>query len=153
MTVHKLVREKQASFIQQAQRIKKTLSLQPYDPEKKETLEFQPAFHNLSDQEFRKELGLFKNPKAFFEKNEKVMMSQALQERLDPLALAYVSDQGNRLYEEYSVHLHNEIDALKQSAIAEVEDIFMGLKAGLEETVDGDYFEEIIEKVQQIVQD
>lgn len=153
MTVHKLVREKQASFIQQAQRVKKTLSLQPYDPEKKETLEFQPAFHNLSDQEFRKELGLFKNPKAFFEKNEKVMMSQALQERLDPLALAYVSDQGNRLYEEYSVHLHNEIDALKQATIAAVEDIFMGLKAGLEETVDADYFEEIIEKVQQIVQD
>jgi len=152
MTVHKLVREKQASFIQQAQRVKKTLSLQPYDPAKKETLEFQPAFHDLSNQDFKKELGLFKNPKAFFEKNEKTIMSQALQERLDPQALTYVNGQGNRLYGEYSVHLTEEIASLKESTIAEADDIFAGLKAGLEETVDAEYFEEIINKVQKILQ-
>ncbi len=114
MFVNKLLNEKQGSLLQQMQKIRRTLSLQPYEPNERESLEFTGAFAQLDTGEFKKELALFKNPKSFFEKNEKAKMSEGLQKRLDEPALIYAKEQGERIYEMYNEVLDQELLAIQK---------------------------------------
>jgi small GTP-binding protein len=144
MFVNKLLNEKQGSLLQQMQKIRRTLSLQPYEPNERESLEFTGAFSKLDTGEFKKELALFKNPKSFFEKNEKAKMSEGLQKRLDEPALKYAKEQGERIYEMYNEVLDQELLAIQKEFKTEVSDIFAGLRAALEETVDLPYYENAV---------
>ncbi|MED3892892.1 dynamin family protein [Peribacillus frigoritolerans] len=144
MFVNKLLNEKQGSLLQQMQKIRRTLSLQPYEPNERESLEFTGAFAQLDTGEFKKELALFKNPKSFFEKNEKAKMSEGLQKRLDEPALIYAKEQGERIYEMYNEVLDQELLAIQKEFKTEVADIFAGLRAALEETVDLPYYENAV---------
>ena len=144
MFVNKLLNEKQGSLLQQMQKIRRTLSLQPYEPNERESLEFTGAFSQLDTGEFKKELALFKNPKSFFEKNEKAKMSEGLQKRLDEPALIYAKEQGERIYEMYNEVLDQELLAIQKEFKTEVSDIFAGLRAALEETVDLPYYENAV---------
>ena len=107
--VNKLLKEKQVSLLQQIQDVRKTVSLPSYEAATRDILEFNRAFEDLTEAEFKKELALFKNPKAFFEKNEKVMMQDALQAHLDQPALDYVQIQGERMFEDYTAMLEEEL--------------------------------------------
>lgn len=144
MFVNKLLNEKQGSLLQQMQKIRRTLSLQPYEPNERESLEFTGAFSQLDTGEFKKELALFKNPKSFFEKNEKAKMSEGLQKRLDEPALIYAKEQSERVYEMYNEVLDQELLAIQKEFKTEVSDIFAGLRAALEETVDLPYYENAV---------
>ena len=144
MFVNKLLNEKQGSLLQQMQKIRRTLSLQPYEPNERESLEFTGAFSQLDTGEFKKELALFKNPKSFFEKNEKAKMSEGLQKRLDEPALIYAKEQGERIYEMYNEVLDQELLEIQKEFKTEVSDIFAGLRAALEETVDLPYYENAV---------
>jgi hypothetical protein len=144
MFVNKLLNEKQGSLLQQMQKIRRTLSLQPYEPNERESLEFTGAFSQLDTGEFKKELALFRNPKSFFEKNEKAKMSEGLQKRLDEPALIYAKEQGERIYEMYNEVLDQELLAIQKEFKTEVSDIFAGLRSALEETVDLPYYENAV---------
>lgn len=145
--VNKLLREKQVSLMQQIQDVRKTVSLPFYEAEKREVLEFNRAFEDLTDTEFKKELAIFKNPKSFFEKNEKVLMQDALQAHLDQPALDYVQNQGTRLFEEYTAMLEEELTIAQQRYQTEITDMFAGLRSALEETVDIPYYEDVLSKM------
>lgn len=144
MFVNKLLNEKQGSLLQQMQKVRRTLSLQPYEPNERESIEFTGAFAQLDTGEFKKELALFKNPKSFFEKNEKAKMSEGLQKRLDEPALIYVKEQGERIFEMYNEVLDQELLAIQKEFKTEISDIFAGLRAALEETVDLPYYENAV---------
>ncbi|MBT2665205.1 dynamin family protein [Bacillus sp. ISL-4] len=144
MFVNKLLKEKQSSLLLQMQKIRRNLSLQPYEPNERESLEFTGAFAQLDTGEFKKELALFKNPKSFFEKNEKAKMSEGLQKRLDDPALVYVKEQGGRIFEMYNEVLDQELLAIQKEFKTEISDIFAGLRAALEETVDLPYYENAV---------
>ncbi|MFP3508671.1 dynamin family protein [Peribacillus sp. SIMBA_075] len=144
MFVNKLLNEKQSSLLQQIQKVRKTLSLQPYEPNERESLEFTGAFVQLEIGEFKKELALFKNPKSFFEKNEKLKMSEGLQKRLDDPALMYVKGQGERIFEMYNEVLDQELLAIQKEFKTEISEIFAGLRAAMEETVDLPYYENAV---------
>ncbi|MDM5294182.1 dynamin family protein [Peribacillus simplex] len=144
MFVNKLLNEKQTSLLQQIQKVRKTLSLQPYEPNERESLEFTGAFVQLETGEFKKELALFKNPKSFFEKNEKLKMSEGLQKRLDDPALMYVKGQGERIFEMYNEVLDQELLAIQKEFKTEISEIFAGLRAAMEETVDLPYYENAV---------
>ncbi|MFF2497825.1 dynamin family protein [Peribacillus sp. NPDC058075] len=144
MFVNKLLNEKQSSLLQQMQKVRRTLSLQPYEPNERESIEFTGAFAQLDTGEFKKELALFKNPKSFFEKNEKAKMSEGLQKRLDEPALIYVKEQGERIFEMYNEVLDQELLAIQKEFKTEISDIFAGLRAALEETVDLPYYENAV---------
>ncbi|WP_442594403.1 dynamin family protein [Neobacillus sp. D3-1R] len=64
-------------------------------------LEFANAFDHLNRDMFQKALSTFKNPKAFFEKNEKKMMSEELHEVLQAPSDEYLQNGGQRLNEFY----------------------------------------------------
>ncbi|WP_260285943.1 dynamin family protein [Peribacillus aracenensis] len=144
MFVNKLLSEKQSSLLLQMQKIRRNLSLQPYEPNERESLEFTGAFAQLDTGEFKKELALFKNPKSFFEKNEKAKMSEGLQKRLDDPALVYVKEQGGRIFEMYNEVLNQELLEIQKEFKTEISDIFAGLRAALEETVDLPYYENAV---------
>ncbi|CAH0216894.1 dynamin family protein [Peribacillus sp. Bi134] len=144
MFVNKLLNEKQSSLLQQMQKVRRTLSLQPYEPNERESIEFTGAFAQLDTGEFKKELSLFKNPKSFFEKNEKAKMSEGLQKSLDEPALIYVKEQGERIFEMYTEVLDQELLAIQKEFKTEISDIFAGLRAALEETVDLPYYENAV---------
>ena len=101
----------------------------------------------LTDIEFKKELALFKNPKSFFEKNEKVMMQDALQAHLDQPALDYVQLQGERLFADYTAMLEEELNIIQHNYQTEMADILSGLRSALEEKVDIPYYEEVLVKM------
>ena len=145
--VNKLLKEKQVSLLQQIQDVRKTISLQSYEAASRDILEFNRAFENLQEAEFKKELALFKNPKAFFEKNEKVMMQDALQDHLDTPALDYAQGQGERMFAEYTAMLEEELTVIQQNYQTEIADIFAGLRSALEEKVDIPYYEEVLAKM------
>ncbi|CAH0187145.1 GTPase Der [Peribacillus sp. Bi96] len=144
MFVNKLLNEKQSGLLLQMQKVRKTLSLQPYEPNDRESLEFTGAFDQLDTGEFKKELSLFKNPKSFFEKNEKVKMSEGLQQRLDEPALVFVKEQGERIFDMYKDVLDQELLAIQEEYKTEIADIFAGLRAALEEKVDIPYYEKAV---------
>ncbi len=150
MYVQKLIKEKQAAIIQQMKKVKKSISLQEYEAKTRETPEFTRAFSNLGAGDFKKELSLFRNPKAFFEKNEKVKMAEALQKRLDEPAVEYVTEQGNRLFATYSELLEHEIVSLQTDSKEQTAEMFSGLRAVLEETVDIALLEGILQKIKQM---
>ena len=145
--VNKLLKEKQVSLLQQIQEVRKTISLPFYEASKREILEFKRSFEDLTDVEFKKELALFKNPKSFFEKNEKVMMQDALQDHLDQPALDYVQLQGERLYGDYTAMLEEELNIIQHNYQTEIADIFSGLRSALEEKVDIPYYEDVLAKM------
>ncbi|MFE4350437.1 dynamin family protein [Peribacillus butanolivorans] len=150
MFVNKLLNEKQVGLLQQIQKVRKTLSLQPYEPNERDSLEFSGAFVQLDTSEFKKELALFKNPKAFFEKNEKVKMSEGLQQRLDEPALIYVKEQGGRIFEMYTEILDQELLSIQKEYKTEISDIFAGLRAALEEKVDLPYYEKAVIELEKM---
>ncbi|MGE7601494.1 dynamin family protein [Peribacillus sp. NPDC097675] len=147
MFVNKLLNEKQVGLLQQIQTVRKTISLQPYESSEKKSLEFTRAFTQMDASEFKKELAQFKNPKSFFEKNEKVKMSEDIQLHLDEPALNYVKEQGSRLLELYTGILDQELLSIQQKFQAEIADVFAGLRAALEEKVDLPYYEEAVAKL------
>ena len=145
--VNKLLKEKQVSLLQQIQEVRKHVSLPFYEASKRDILEFKRAFEELTEAEFKKELAVFKNPKSFFEKNEKVIMQDALQDHLDQPALDYVQLQGERLYEDYTAMLEEELNVVQHNYQTEIADIFSGLRSALEEKVDIPYYEEVLAKM------
>lgn len=147
--VQKLLKEKQVSLLQQIQDVRKSLSLPFFEAEAREILEFNRAFDDLSDSEFKKELGLFKNPKSFFEKNEKALMQDALQTRLDQPALDYVQLQGKRMIVDYTAMLDEELNVIQHKYQIEIDDIFAGLRSALEEKVDIPYYEEVLARLNE----
>ncbi|MFD9626708.1 dynamin family protein [Peribacillus muralis] len=150
MFVNKLLNEKQNGLVQQMQKVRKTISLQPFEPSERESPEFAGAFVHLDTADFKRELALFKNPKSFFEKNEKVKMSEGLQKRLDEPALIYVKEQGERLYALYNEALDQELQAIQNKFKTEVADIFAGLRAALEEKVDVPYYEKAVTELEKM---
>ncbi|MBA9027751.1 dynamin family protein [Peribacillus huizhouensis] len=150
--VTKLVLEKQSSILEQVQKVKKNIALKPYEPQNGPIITFDKAFTELTATEFKKELSLFKNPKAFFEKNEKVKMSDALKESLDKPALDYVIEKSEQLYESYQEHLMQQLVSLQKNSEAELAEIFAGLQAALEETIDIPHYEQLAEEIKLLNQ-
>lgn len=79
---------------------------------KSDTLDFSTAFDNQDHKYFGPALKLFKNPKAFFEKNEKKFMEEALEQLLSPLADQYLTDGLTRINKHYQAFLTSQFNDL-----------------------------------------
>ncbi|HYK73931.1 MAG TPA: Dynamin family protein, partial [Pseudoneobacillus sp.] len=70
-------------------------------------IEFVNAFDHLNRELFQKALSTFKNPKSFFEKNEKKMMMEELHQLLQMPADEYLQNEGQKLNQFYLKLLHH----------------------------------------------
>jgi small GTP-binding protein len=88
--------------------INEDLNVTIRDFQQNRQLEFANAFDHLDRDMFQKTISLFKNPKSFFEKNEKKKMIDELYELLQNPAEDFIGIEGHKLHELYK-QLLNEL--------------------------------------------
>ncbi|WP_249409981.1 dynamin family protein [Siminovitchia terrae] len=80
-----------------------------------DTLDFSPAFKDCDRKYFAGSFKYFKNAKAFFEKNEKKLMEESLEELLSPLADSYLKQGLSKLDLHYQAMLEVEFERMRKS--------------------------------------
>ncbi|MGG1674738.1 dynamin family protein [Neobacillus sp. NRS-1170] len=128
--------------------VNQDLSFSTFEIMHGEDIDFQTAFTRLNNQQFSKAVSYFKNPKSFFEKNEKKLMSEELYNTLNPLADEYLKQETIRLKEHYDRKLAIEFSRLLSQMEEQVKDYYQGLLAALE----GGVSIELLTKIQEQLQ-
>lgn len=101
-----------------------------------ELIEFESGLKNLEHQPYKKALSTFKNPKSFFEKNEKKVMSDQLEKLLVEPVEAYLDENKLRIQKHYQEEFMVGFEKIKDKAIQEVLEYFEGIKQALSDEVD-----------------
>ncbi|MEH7305062.1 dynamin family protein [Neobacillus drentensis] len=135
----------QTGLIRNLQEINPDLSFSPFEVEHKETIEFPNAFVNLNKQLFAKAMSFFKNPKTFFEKNEKKYMSDELYQVLNVPAEEYLAAEAQRLNTHYSAEIAKEFKHLLELMNEQVKDFYLSHLSAL----DGGISIEFLKKIQE----
>lgn len=131
--------------------INKDISFHSYEKRAWKSIEFANAFENLEAHLFKKALGYFKNPKSFFERNEKRLMMEELEVILSPLANSYVEEGSQRLKEHYQEVMNAEIQTLKEQMARECLDYYEGLRAALSDETSISNLEETERKLEELL--
>lgn len=140
----KLLRDYQSALIQNLQGINGDISFSVFEM-KKEEIDFQLAFIDSDRQIFSKAMSYFKNPKSFFEKNEKKFMNDELTTVLNKLADDYLKEESTRLNQHYSTLLNKEFNRLIQQVNEQTDDFYLSFLSAL----DGGIPIEVLEGIQQ----
>ncbi len=127
------------------------ISFHSYEKRAWKSIEFNNAFENLEAQLFKKAMSYFKNPKSFFERNEKRLMMDELEAILSPLANSYVEEGSQRLKEHYQKVMNSEIRYLKEQINRECLDYYEGLRAALNDETSINMLEETEIKLEELI--
>jgi GTPase Era involved in 16S rRNA processing len=141
----KVIAEYQTGLIRNLQEINGDLSFSVFEIKQEEEIDFQSAFKNIDKQIFSKALSHFKNPKSFFEKNEKKLMSDELTNVLNELTDIYLSEELSRLNHYYATGLTKEFNRLLKQVYEQTDDFYLSLLS----TLDGGISIEVLEGIQQ----
>ncbi|MBS2771771.1 dynamin family protein [Anoxybacillus rupiensis] len=115
------------------------------------TLEFSEGLEQLNESHFKKALSLYKNAKAFFERDEKRLMREEIEKQLQQPIHEYVSENEARLFafyqEEHEKRIHHLLYALQQ----QMDDYFAGLMTALTEQVDVEHLGKVEEQLSALL--
>ena len=120
----KLLLDKQARLANKAAMIEPELLLSDVQPGKLAVPDFETAFEHAPLEPFSGTLSLFKNAKAFFEKNEKQAMMHKLQEQIEQMAEGYLAEQKARLLSGAFDFIEHETAQLKTALLLDVTEQF-----------------------------
>ncbi|MDQ0976227.1 GTPase Era involved in 16S rRNA processing [Neobacillus niacini] len=129
--------------------INKDLSFSPFEMKHEEEIEFPLAFSDLNKQLFTKALSYFKNPKSFFEKNEKKNMSDELYQVLNVPADDYLKSEGQKLAEYYSGIVSGQFEQLITGIEQQADDFYLSLLTALDGGVSIDKLQEVYKKLEE----
>ena len=104
-----------------SKQIDNTLALPNFEAMPIETPEYDKAFQQVDLTEFDKAISLFKGTKAFFEKNEKERMKEAIYDRLQPFAKQYVENNSKIMNESYRIQWDEIANIVKSNITQYVE--------------------------------
>jgi small GTP-binding protein len=141
--IEKLLADYQSSQIRVLNEINQDLSFSQFEKSSAGEIDFPLAFVELEHQLFAKAKSYFKNPKAFFEKNEKQLMSDELYRLLSAPADNYLQREAERLKSNYAEQLSKDFGLLVQHMQAEGDDFYLSLFAALEGGVSLDVLLEV----------
>lgn len=113
-----------------------------------EGISFDSAFSDLDRDLFKKVLTYFKNPKTFFENNERKLMQEALEQVMQKPTDDYLEREGDRLKVYYKDQLIKEMDELIHSLLEEIAEYYDGMYATLRNEIPIQQLEEIERKIQ-----
>lgn len=130
--------------------INKDLSFSPFEMKHDGEIEFPLAFRNVNKQLFTKALSYFKNPKSFFEKNEKKLMSDELYQVLNGPAEDYLMSEGENLKVYYSRIISDQFEQLITQIEEQTEDFYLSLLTALDGGVSLDVLEEVYQKLDEL---
>jgi small GTP-binding protein len=123
--LRKQLREFHHSLSMSLNEVNKEISISIRDVQSNRQLEFINAFDHLDRAIFHKALGTFKNPKAFFEKNEKKKMTDELYDILQQPTDEYLKVEGQKLSILYKEILNELFEQKVSTASVEI-DAFYG---------------------------
>lgn len=149
--IGKVLNEVEQSLEASIKDINKDLSFTSYELRAMKSVEFKNAFEGLDASLFKRALSHFKNPKSFFERNEKKIMMEELEVILTPFANSFVQEGNQRLKEHYQEALNREIVGMKEKFRRESFDYYEGLRAALSDHTSIDTLEEIDRKLEEIL--
>jgi len=96
-------------------------------------VDFETAYQDIDRAIFKKTLGMFKNPKSFFEKNEKKLMSDELEKLLHGPAGDYLEKENTRLKDHYLPELDREFEKVQKDFSEQITEYFEGITSALDE--------------------
>ncbi|RSD26559.1 dynamin family protein [Mesobacillus subterraneus] len=131
--VERSLREYQQGLIAELLKVNSAVSITVTDNGAIEGIDFETAFQNMDRNLFKKALAMFKNPKSFFEKNEKKLMAEELEKLLFEPAGTYLEDENSRLKEHYLPQLSSEFEAVIQDLSEQLTEYFEGITSALED--------------------
>jgi GTPase Era involved in 16S rRNA processing len=143
--VEKIVADFQTQIIQAISEINQDLSFTIFEVKNEEEVSFKNAFTELDRQLFHKAMSYFKNPKSFFEKNEKRFMSDELQHVLTNPTEEYLKIEQDRINAVYNQMLKKEFSRLIGQMGTQVNDYYVSLLSAL----DGDVSIEHLLRIQK----
>jgi predicted GTPase len=129
--ITKIVEEFQMRLSDEVQKISADLSISRLEITDFDKIDFNIAFKELDKKIFKKTLGQFKNPKAFFEKDEKRTMSEEIETILQQPADDYLQVQGKSLKEHYLHSLEKHLEHVRNEWIEQTEEYYTGVKSTL----------------------
>ena len=147
--LHQVLNAKQKSLHEHYQSIQEQLYFSDLEWPTKETPEFPAAFHSLPQETFSPALALFKNAKTFFEKNEKQLMQNKLEDILSPLADQYLFNEKEKLSQWIKEILDEQFNRLKNSLASECEEQFSAWMEALEATENIQEWKEVLKVLQK----
>lgn len=127
----KIVNDWQQTLKQDLLKMNNELLFSVFEIGATEGLDFQSAFMDVDRDSFKRALNTFKNPKSFFENNEKKFMMTSLEEILQQPADQYLEKGNQSLKSYYIEHLNREIDLLINELCDEMEEYYEGMYAAL----------------------
>jgi small GTP-binding protein len=130
--LERVLTDYQSALLRNIKDINDDVSFSSLEMQFDKEIDFPTAFVNLDRQRFIKAMSHFKNPKSFFEKNEKRMMSEELEQVLLEPAEIYLAEQSGRLYEHYKTILAEEFNRLLTLAGDETENFYFSLLSTLD---------------------
>ncbi|MCM3566853.1 dynamin family protein [Neobacillus mesonae] len=143
----KLFSEYQEALIRLLHEINPDLSFSKFEVQITNQLDFPIAFITTDQQAFNKAKSYFKNPKAFFEKGDKELMQDELQQVLDPLADEYLRQEAGKANRHYAAEITNEFSRLMKLAEEQIDDFYLSLLTALDGGVPLERLTEIQQKL------
>ncbi|MDF2855675.1 MAG: Dynamin family protein, partial [Neobacillus sp.] len=128
----KILADYQKVLIRNLVEINDDLSFSTFETNFEEGMDFPIAFSDINKKMFTKAMSYFKNPKAFFEKNEKKLMSDELQSNLSSPVDDYLKIEAKRVEEYYTKLLSTESERLISQMNAQVDDFYYSLQSALD---------------------
>lgn len=129
--IGKLLKEAQERLIASTKEVNSELMFSPFEGKRLEGIDFETAFQNEDQVQFKKALAHFKNPKSFFEKNERKYLSDELEQNMQEPAATYLQTESTRLKDYYQVILNEEFARFLDVYMEQVDEYYHGLLAFL----------------------
>ena len=126
-----LLSQTENSLIAALQEKNLELSFSLFEIDKWESIQFETAFVGLDQQRFKKALSYFKNPKSFFEKNERRFLSEELEGNLQQPADEYLKEEKERIIRHYGEQLEVQFHLLQKYLTEQLEEYYEGTLAAL----------------------
>jgi GTPase Era involved in 16S rRNA processing len=145
--IDRLLIEFQLSLFAEIKKTNKSFSLTLSEDHSLAGLEFETAFQDLDRGRFKKAMGMFKNPKAFFEKNEKKLMSDEVESQLLSPAGEYLEKENERLKNHYIQEMNSAFETIKNEVKEQIQEYFEGISSALDDNFSVEIVKASLEKI------
>ncbi|WP_071395534.1 dynamin family protein [Bacillus tuaregi] len=129
--IRKNLTQSERSIISAIEEHNSELSFSSYEMNRLEGIDFETAFVSLDKERFKAALAYFKNPKSFFEKNERKLLGEELEANLQEPADDYLAAGKQSLQEHYGNLLEAEFHQLLAYLTEQVEEYYQGVLASI----------------------
>ncbi|KKB38506.1 putative protein Bsub YpbR [Bacillus thermotolerans] len=147
--VHKLLSDKHEQLKMQYESIQSQLQFTDIEWPSKETPDFPTAFRETPLSTFDSALSLYKNAKAFFEKNEKQLMQEKLEDMLSSLADEYLEEEKAKLRNWANDELYHGMGLMKETLSSDIEEQFSAWLQVLNEAENIEEWERVLIGLEQ----